>query len=256
MDNLISKTEEFVEKHMSQHDCSHDFAHVQRVVRLARYIAQQEDGQKCCENTVSDAKDLEEAIKRVQQNVQPAKYDHGIVTLAALLHDVGDKKYISSSHEAPRPASDVLKANGASEALASTVQTIVENISYSTEVRNGGKDPRLLTALLARYPELGPVQDADRLDALGAAGIARCFAYRGALSERSAKAAKEKGDVIKDAQIEKESLDSTFRHFDEKLLKLEGMMKTETGRRLAKERTERLRIFRNWWTEEIILQRS
>lgn len=73
------------------------------------------------------------------------------------------------------------------------------------------------------------VQDADRLDAIGAVGIGRTFAFGGA-----------KGRTLGD----------TLDHFDEKLLLLEGMMKTETGRKLAKERAERLRTFASWWEDE------
>lgn len=73
------------------------------------------------------------------------------------------------------------------------------------------------------------VQDADRLDAIGAVGIGRTFAFGGA-----------KGRTLED----------TLEHFDDKLLLLEGMMKTETGRTLAKERSDRLKAFASWWKDE------
>jgi uncharacterized protein len=73
------------------------------------------------------------------------------------------------------------------------------------------------------------IQDADRLDALGAVGIGRVFAFGGAKGR---------------------SMDDSIEHFDDKLFKLESMMKTETGRNLARERTERMRRFTGWWLEE------
>lgn len=74
------------------------------------------------------------------------------------------------------------------------------------------------------------MQDADRLDALGAVGIGRAFAYGGA-----------KGRGMRE----------TMGHFEEKLGRLEGMMKTGEGRRMARERSERVAVFRGWWGEEM-----
>lgn len=86
-----------------------------------------------------------------------------------------------------------------------------------------------MLALIKEYPELAVVQDADRLDAIGAVGIGRAFAFGGAKGR---------------------TLGSTMEHFDDKLLKLEGMMKTDIGRRLAKERTERMALMKQWWEME------
>lgn len=98
------------------------------------------------------------------------------------------------------------------------------------------KDPDVIRRLIFEegYPELAIVQDADRLDALGAVGIARCFTYLGAKGRG-------KGSW---------ELEEAIEHFGEKLEKLEGMMKTESGREMARVRTERLREFRKWWVEE------
>lgn len=91
------------------------------------------------------------------------------------------------------------------------------------------------------YPELGIVQDADRLDAIGAVGIGRCFTFLGAKGKGKGKG---KGDG------EEWELENAIRHFGEKLERLEGMMKTESGREMARVRTERLRVFKGWWEEE------
>jgi uncharacterized protein len=75
------------------------------------------------------------------------------------------------------------------------------------------------------------VQDADRLDATGSIGIGRAFAF-GSTKDRA--------------------MSDTIKHFDDKMLKLEAMMKTETGKKLAIERTERVRKFKEWWLEEAL----
>jgi len=120
---------------------------------------------------------------------------------------------------------DVLRSMGADAALAERVQTICLGVSYSSEV----KDPARVVELIAAHPELAVVQDADRLDAIGAVGIGRTFAFGGA-----------KGRGLGD----------TMEHFDDKLLRLEGMMKTDEGRRLARVRTERIETMQRWWKEE------
>ncbi len=115
---------------------------------------------------------------------------------------------------------------GAPEDLAIKVQRIVLGVSYSTEC----KDPAQTRAMIEKYPELAVVQDADRLDAIGAIGIGRTFTFGGA------KGAKEMAETIQ--------------HFEDKLVKLESMMKTVPGMRMARERTERLETFKSWWEEE------
>ena len=100
-------------------------------------------------------------------------------------------------------------------------------MSFSNETKNA----RMVTAVLHQHPELGFVQDADRLDAIGAIGIGRTFVFTG-------------------AKMADRSMADTIEHFTDKLEKLETMMKTNAGRRMARERTERLQTFRRWWEEE------
>ncbi|KAF4974267.1 hypothetical protein FZEAL_8816 [Fusarium zealandicum] len=195
-DVLIAKVTSYVEQYMSNYDASHDFNHIQRVLRLSHHI------QSCTPSTCRP-----------------------LVTLAALLHDVGDKKYLRPGEDPSRMISALLVSFGASSALADTVQAICLGVSYSSEV----KDPARTRALVETYPELAVIQDADRLDAIGAVGIARTFAFGGAKAR---------------------TLENTMEHFDDKLLLLEGMMKTDEGRRMARERTERLRLMKHWWEDE------
>ena len=210
---LIANTKAFVKEYMSQYDASHDYSHIQRVLALAQHIL------------------------GVEQRSHPTiLYDPTIVTLAALLHDVGDHKYItpSASDETEDPTTLVkstLISLGAPLEQACYVQTIVKSVSYSHEVLN----PTHVRGVLLQHPELAIVQDADRLDAIGAVGIGRTFTYGGAKGRKGAGM---------------EGMEDTINHFEEKLVHLEGMMKTEEGRRLARVRTQRLRVFKGWWEEE------
>lgn len=213
-DNVIQKTASFVKEYMSRYDSSHDYEHVKRVVSYALYIATAES------HSVSES------------DGSVSKYDPFVVTLAAYLHDVGDKKYLSHGQDGTGDAAKFLKSIGVPLALCEKVQEIVNAVSYSGEV----KDPSRVAQVLQSHPELGPVQDADRLDALGAIGLARCFVFTGA------RGGKPMGTAID--------------HIDEKLLKLEGMMKTRTGRKLARPRTEKLLLFKRWWEEEVIERES
>ncbi|KAK6354656.1 hypothetical protein TWF696_003796 [Orbilia brochopaga] len=203
---LLSKTHVFVKSYMSRYDSSHDFSHVLRVLHLALHIAQ-------AEQKIDGA---------------PA-YDKTIVTLAALLHDVGDKKYVREGEENDEYAvKTFLLGSGASEQLSEVVQTIVNGVSYSKEV----KDPQKVLLLIKEYPELAVVQDADRLDAIGAVGIGRTFTFAGAKGSGGP------------------GMENVLKHFEEKLLRLGGMMKTKTGNEMAEKRLKILRDFERCWLEE------
>lgn len=199
---LINAAHEYAKNVMSHWDASHDYHHVLRVLRLAKSIASSE-----------------------QQTNPSLQYSTTLLTLAALLHDVGDQKY-QPNFTATDAALEWLLSQGAPRPLAERVQTICANVSYSHEMRNPEQVARLAQAI----PELAAVQDADRLDAIGAVGMARLCAYGAAKMNQP--------------------LDKTMDHVHVKLLRLEGRMKTATGRKLAKERTERLRVFLGWWEDE------
>ncbi|KAL7929632.1 hypothetical protein V8C35DRAFT_314835 [Trichoderma chlorosporum] len=193
---LVAKVTDYIKVYMANYDPSHDYSHIKRVVHLAQTIQAQ------VPNTNRD-----------------------IVTLAALLHDVGDRKYLKPGEDASRMIYTALTSLGASEELAEKVQAICLGVSYSSEI----KDLAHVQNLIKQHPELAVVQDADRLDAIGAVGIGRTFTFGGA-----------KGRQLGDS----------IRHFEEKLVKLETMMKTDVGREMARERTERLRLMQEWWRQE------
>jgi uncharacterized protein len=209
--SLIPKVTAFVEKYMSNYDGSHDFNHIRRVVGLAHLIYTEIN--------------KESQISMGMFDDEP-ELDLHVITLSALLHDVGDKKYLNPGEDGNTQVLATLLSMGAPEELAIKVQRIVLGVSYSSEI----KDPDAVTAMIQKYPELAVVQDADRLDAIGAIGIGRTFTFGGA------KGGREMGETIQ--------------HFEDKLERLESMMKTGPGKKLARERTERLTVFKSWWEEE------
>lgn len=195
---------QYVQEYMARFDMSHDFNHILRVLALAKHIL---------------AKELE---------ASPWKKLHKqAVILAALLHDVGDKKYAKPGEDSEHMIQQLLQSLGCPSRFTAKVALIVEHVSYSNEV----KRPQLVKAILGAHPELAIVQDADRLDAIGAIGIARVFSF-------GAAKAPERG------------MQGCIDHFSDKLERIEGMMKTETGKQIARERTQRLRDFRAWWDDE------
>ncbi|KAM7194799.1 hypothetical protein V8F20_007819 [Naviculisporaceae sp. PSN 640] len=202
-DALVQAITAYVKEYMRNYDASHSWDHIERVVGLARYIYDKSENKH--------------------------ELDLRTIQLAALLHDVGDKKYLQPNESSPSTSliSTLLISHSCPPPLALKIQTICQNVSYSSEIKN----PQHVLFIIAQYPELAVVQDADRLDAIGAVGIGRMFTYGGAKTGRP--------------------LDESMQHFDDKLLKLEGMVKTRVGKELARERTERLRVFKEWWGEEV-----
>jgi uncharacterized protein len=171
-----------VETAMTGEGTGHDWRHVQRVVKLAQWIAARE------------------------------KADFYIVTLAALLHDIADHKFHNGDREiGPRIARDIILSEGGDDATADTVSDIIARVSFSGS--GGQKNMQSIEGMC--------VQDADRLDAMGAIGIARAFAYGGA-----------KGRLL----YEEQSPDSSLAHFDDKLLLLKDLMNTATGSAIAEQR--------------------
>lgn len=208
MDAIIEKATAWVEELTSKNDASQDFSHIQRVVDLAHFI-------RLAEN---------DTISQQQLNTN-------VITLGALLHDAVDAKHVQPGEDPSTIIANFLRSVGCPLPVADKVQLICSNVSYSHEATNGV----IVSQLCSVIPELKVVQDAVRLDSLGAKGIARTFGFIA-------------------ANLPGHAFD--MNHFDEKLLLLEDMMKTKTGKALAKERTQRLRVFMNWWTAEDITQQE
>lgn len=202
-DPLLLSVVQFVQQYMSKNDASHNFEHIQRVVGLAKHIH--------------------------ARSAEPlrSQLDARVVTLSALLHDVGDRKYLREGEDPRTMVSHLLRRLGAGEVLAARVQAICLGVSYSSEVR----DPEGVRRLIGLHPELAVVQDADRLDSIGAIGVGRCFTFGG-------------------ARTDSVSMEEAMEQVETRLLRVGEMMKTDVGKRLAKERSRRLMVFRDWYREE------
>lgn len=200
---IIYKTVDYVKTTLANAEGGHDWWHIYRVWKSARYIAQNED------------------------------VDMFVVELGALLHDIADSKFHAGDEQVgPRKAREFLELHCVTETVIHHVVEIIENISFK-----GGKQVQKF-----KSPELDIIQDADRLDAIGAIGIARTFNYGG-----------HKGRPIYNPDIKpnlnlskeeyKNSEAPTLNHFYEKLLLLKDLMNTDTGKKMALQRHEYMLTF-------------
>lgn len=194
--NLINNTILFVKKQLENAEGGHDWFHIERVYRNALLIAQEE---KC---------------------------DLQIVQLGALLHDIADSKFHNGDESiGPKIAREFLESQQLDSEKISNVIAIIENISFK-----GGNFEKKFSSI-----ELDIVQDADRLDAIGAIGIARAFNY-GGFKNRALYNPKIAPKLDMSTEEYKKSQAPTLNHFYEKLLLLKDKMNTTTAKKIAEER--------------------
>jgi len=201
--DLINKTILFVKEKLANAEGGHDWFHIQRVYKNALLIAK---GETC---------------------------DETVVKLGALLHDIADSKFHDGDETVgPKVAREFLEGQGTSEDVIAHVIQIINNISFK-----GGNNEKVFSSI-----ELDIVQDADRLDAIGAIGIARAFNYGGFKNRpmHNPEIAP-KLDMTKEEY--KSSVAPTINHFYEKLLLLKDKMNTSTGKEIAKKRHDYMQGF-------------
>jgi uncharacterized protein len=198
MDNkqLIDATANYVRTTLQGAEAGHDWWHINRVWNNAKLIAQTE------------------------------QVDMLVVELAALLHDIADAKFHGGDEEiGPRTAGNFLKTLNLDDALIEHIQQIIRHMSFKA-----GFDEQVFTS-----KEMQVVQDADRLDAIGAIGIARAFTYGGYKNREMYNP-----DVPPNLNMSKEEYKNTsaptINHFYEKLLLLTDKMNTATGKQIAQQR--------------------
>ncbi|SHE71735.1 HD domain-containing protein [Chryseobacterium sp. OV279] len=211
MKSTIENTVAFVKEKLEGAEAGHDWYHIERVWKLSRKIAETEN----CNQEV--------------------------VELSALLHDIADPKFHNGDETiAPKIAREFLEEQQVSEEVIEQVLFIIKNISF----KNRGEAPAELPI------ELKIVQDADRIDAIGAIGIGRTFNFGGF-----------KNNPMYDPEIQpslnmskdeyKKSNGTTINHFYEKLLLLKDLMNTEKGKEIAQQRHDYMlgfldQFFKEW----------
>ncbi len=201
--SVIENTINFVKKQLEHAESGHNWFHMERVYNNALLLAKEET----C-------------------NVE-------VVQLAALLHDIADSKFHNGDETVgPKVAREFLTSQKVSEDIINHVVKIIENISFK-----GGNFEKKFTS-----KELEIVQDADRLDAIGAVGIARTFNYGGFKNREIYNP-----EIVPNLNMSKEeyknSTAPTINHFYEKLLLLKDKMNTETGKKIAQQRHEFMETF-------------
>ncbi len=193
---IINRTVDFVKHTLKDAEGGHDWFHIQRVFNNAKLIVKTESA------------------------------DEFIVSLSALLHDIADSKFHDGDETiGPKKATEFLMSQNIDSIVIEHVVQIIKNISFK-----GGNIDRTFSS-----KELDIVQDADRLDAIGAIGIARCFNY-GGFKNREIFNPKIQPKLNMTKEEYKNSNTPSINHFYEKLLLLKDKMNTKTGRRIAAER--------------------
>jgi len=197
-EKVIIATIAFVKNELKNTEGGHDWFHIERVFKNSVLISKDE------------------------------KVDVFVVSLAALLHDIADPKFYNGDETVgPKVATKFLKEQEVHEQIINHVVNIIKHISFKNSF---DKESKKFTSI-----ELKVVQDADRLDAIGAIGIARCFNYGGFKNR-----ALYNPEIIPDLEMTKEaykkSTAPTINHFYEKLLLLKDKMNTASGKKIATQR--------------------
>jgi uncharacterized protein len=202
-ENIVNKTILFVKEKLENAEGGHDWFHIERVFKNAVSIS---DNEVC---------------------------DVMVVKLGALLHDIADSKFHNGDETVgPKIAREFLESENLDQATIQHVINIIENVSFK-----GGNTEKAFSSI-----ELDIVQDADRLDAIGAIGIARTFNY-GGFKNRPLYNPKIAPNLRMSKEEYKNSEAPTLNHFYEKLLLLKDKMNTETGKQIAKDRHQFMMTF-------------
>ena len=202
---IIKNTIAFVKEELKNAEGGHDWFHIERVFKNAVLISKEEN------------------------------VDAFIVSLAALLHDIADPKFYNGDETiGPKKGREFLLNQKVSPETIDHVVKIIQHISFKNSLEKQGEK--------FSSKELEVVQDADRLDAIGAIGIARCFNYGGFKNR-----ALYNPDIVPNLTMTKEEYKKsdapTINHFYEKLLLLKEKMNTVTGQRIAGNRHAYMEVF-------------
>ena len=206
---MVNNALEYIKEIFSGDSSGHDYYHTVRVYRIATEIAKQEYA------------------------------DVNIVQLAALLHDVDDKKLSPETHATKKNAVDFMTANGVDADIINIVCKIIDEVSFA------GTDSVVPSTIEGKC-----VQDADRLDAIGAIGIARTFAYGGSRGRKIYDPDIKPRIGMSKEEYQKNMNSTSINHFYEKLLLLKDMMNTTAGKKMAEHRQAIMQEFLNEFLAE------
>lgn len=208
---IINKTKEYVKTKLGGEGTGHDWFHILRVYKTSIFIGEKENA------------------------------DLFVVGLTALLHDIADWKFNDGNSDiGPKISREWLECLGVDDDIIDKVCMIIRTMSYK-----GGTTNSLQATIEGKV-----VQDADRLDAIGAIGIARAFAY-GGYKERELYNPNIEPQKYNNFEQYKKSVSTTVNHFYEKLLLLKDLMNTQSGKSIAVQRHEFMeeyleQFFREW----------
>ena len=195
---IINKTVQFVKSTLQDAEGGHDWFHIERVWKNANLIAKNEN------------------------------VDLFIIELGALLHDIADAKFHDGDETVgPEKARNFLESIHINEPIIQHIESIITNISFKNSLDSRSKK--------FTSKEMEVIQDADRLDAIGAIGIARAFNY-GGFKNREIYNPEIKPVINQSKDVYKKSTSPTINHFYEKLLLLKDKMNTKTGKKIAEKR--------------------
>lgn len=210
-EEIINKTIVFVKKTLENAEGGHDWFHIERVYKNSLLIAKTEP------------------------------VDLFVVSLGALLHDIADSKFHNGDETVgPKVAREFLFKMNVDSVVIEHVIAIIENISFKSSLGDEKK---------YQSKELDVIQDADRLDAIGAIGIARTFNY-GGFKNRAIYNPEIPPNLNMTKAEYKASTAPTINHFYEKLLLLKDKMNTKTGKKLAEQRHNFMELFLNQFYNE------
>jgi len=211
-DIIIQNTIQFVKETLKNAEGGHDWFHIQRVLNNAKLIAENES------------------------------VNIFIVSLGALLHDIAEPKFHNGDENiGPKIAKEFLEEQKIDKEIIQHITHIINHISFKNSFTKTGEK--------FTSKELEVLQDADRLDAIGAIGIARCFNY-GGFKNRSLYNPEIAPNLRMTKEEYKNSSAPTINHFYEKLLLIRNQMNTVTGKRIAKERHAYMEGFLKQFYEE------
>lgn len=211
MQDILQKTEKYVREQLQDAEAGHDWWHILRVWNTTKLILETEEADAC------------------------------VCQLAALLHDIADSKFYAGDEEiGPRKAGDFLHSLSLDGEKIEHVQSIIRHMSY----KNSFDQKQSFHS-----KELEIVQDADRLDAIGAIGVARAFHY-GGFKNRALHNPEMDYQRHTDKESYKNANEPTLHHFYDKLLLLKDKMNTATGKRLAENRHRFLETFLQQFYDE------